>query len=168
MRNAVLRAVCRFAATAAAAVVFYGYSWMPAHANHVLKTVQTRTKTAMETPGDRAIFAARDNIALLQTLREPRQLAIDYHLLYAANEHILGRNDDAIEHYTAALAADHRPEIYFDRGLTYLEEGKLDEATSDIALAARFNPWYVGLVDSGMQSRVNEMNKTVPYNPPPR
>ena len=96
------------------------------------------------------------------------QLSVDYHLLYAVNDRILGRNDDAIEHYTAALAADHRPEIYFDRGITYLEEGKLDPATADIALAARFNPQYLENVDAGMRERVAAVNKAVPYNPPPR
>ena len=156
------------AATAAAAFAFYGYSWMPEHANHVLKVVQTRTQTALETPGDRAIFAARDNIAFLQTVANACQLSVDYHLLYAVNDRILGRNDDAIEQYTAALAADHRPEIYFDRGITYLEEGKLDPATADLALAARFNPNYLDNVDAGMQARVAAVNKAVPYNPPPR
>ena len=167
MRNLALRAVCRLAATAAAALVFYGYSWMPSHANHVLKTVQTRTQTALETTGDRAIFAARDNIALLQTVAEPRQLAIDYHLLYAVNDRILGRHDDAVAHYNAALEADRRPEIYYERGLTLLEQGKLDAATADIALAARFNPMYFDDVDKGMQDRITAVNKSVPYNPPP-
>lgn len=167
MRNPIARAVCRLAATAAAAFAFYRYSWMPAHANHVLKFVQTRTQTALETGGDRAIFAARDNIGFLQTITNACQLSVDYHLLYAVNERILGNNDDAIEHYTAALAADHRPEIYLDRGTTYLEEGKLDPATADIALAARFNPAYLQNVDAGMQARVADVNKG-PYNPPPR
>ena len=168
MRNPFARAVCRLAATAAAAFAFYRYSWMPEHANHVMKFVQTRTGTALDTGGDRAIFAARDNIAFLQTVTKACQLSVDYHLLYAVNERILGRNDDAIEHYTAALAADHRPEIYLDRGITYLEEGKLDPATADIALAVRFNPRYIENVDAGMQERVAAVNKTVPYNPPPR
>jgi len=168
MRNSFARAVCRLAATAAAAFAFYHYSWMPAHANHVLKSVQTRTQNALETPGDRAIFAARDNIAYLQTITNACRLSVDYHLLYAVNDRILGRNDDAIEHYTAALAADHRPEIYLDRGITYLEEGKLDPATADIALAARFNPQYLENIDAGMQARVAAVNKAVPYNPPPR
>ena len=167
MRNPIARAVCRLAATAAAAFAFYRYSWMPEHANHVLKFVQTRTQTALTTGGDRAIFAARDNIALLQTITNACRLSVDYHLLYAVNERILGNNDEAIEHYTAALAADHRPEIYLDRGTTYLEEGKLDPATADIALAARFNPAYLENVDAGMQARVAAVNKA-PYNPPPR
>jgi len=168
MRNPVARAVCRLAATAAAAFAFYRYSWMPEHANHVLKFVQTRTQTALEMGGDRAIFAARDNIAFLQTISSAGQLSVDYQLIYAVNARILGRNDDAIEHYTAALAADHRPEIYLERGITYLEEGKLDPATADIALAARFNPQYLDDVDAGMQARVAAVNKAVPYNPPPR
>jgi tetratricopeptide (TPR) repeat protein len=167
MRNPIARAVLRLAATGAAAFVFYQYSWMPEHANHVLKTVQTRTQSALETAGDRAIFTARDNIAFLQTVTNACRLSVDYHLLYAANDRILSRNDDAIEHYTAALAADHRPEIYLDRGVTYLEEGKLDPATADIALAVRFNPVYLDSIDPGMQSRVKAVNEAVPYNPPP-
>jgi tetratricopeptide (TPR) repeat protein len=168
MRNPIVRALSRLIASAAAVAAFYQYSWMPAHANHLLKTLQTRTQNAMTMGGDRAIFAARDNIALLQTITNACQLSIDYHLIYAANERILGRNDEAIEHYTAALDSDHRPEIYFDRGMTYLDERKLEPATADLAVAARFNPWYLESVDFGMQSRVKAVLQTVPYNPPPR
>jgi len=168
MRNSFARAACRLAATVAAAAAFYQYSWMPEHANHLLKTVETRTDTAAGTGGDRAIFAARDNIALLQTITNACALSVDYHLIYAANARILGRNDEAVAHYTEALTIDHRPEIYFDRGMTYLEEGKLDAATADIALATRFNSGFLESIDAGMQARVAAVNKAVPYNPPPR
>jgi tetratricopeptide (TPR) repeat protein len=167
MRNPFARAVCRLAASGLAAFAFYRYAWMPEHANHLLKSIQTRTQTALDTPGDRAIFAARDNIAMLQTITNACQLSIDYHLIYAVNDRILGRYDEAIEHYTAALQADHRPEIYFDRGSTYLEQGKLDPATADIALAARFNPVYLDNLGAAMLARVAAVNKAVPYNPPP-
>jgi tetratricopeptide (TPR) repeat protein len=168
MRSPIARLICRIAATLAAAFAFYRYSWTPEHADKVLKSVQTRTETAMNTPGDRAIFAARDNIATLQTITDACRLSIAYHLVYAVNARILGRNDEAIAHYTEALTIDHRPEIYFDRGTTYLEEGKLDPATADIALAVRFNPVFLDNIDTGMQARVAAMNKAVPYNPPPR
>jgi tetratricopeptide (TPR) repeat protein len=168
MRNPFARALCRLAATLAAAAAFYQYSWMPEHADHVLKSLQTRTQTALDTPGDRGIFAARDNIALLQTITNACPLSIDYHLIYAANDRILGRNDEAIEQYTAALTADHRPEIYFNRGITYLEERKLEPATADIALATRFNPGFLDNLDAQMRERVAAVNKAVPYNPPPR
>jgi hypothetical protein len=52
--------------------------------------------------------------------------------------------------------------------LTYLEEGKLEPATADIALAIRFNPGFLESIDAGMQARVAAVNKAVPYNPPPR
>ncbi len=168
MRNPFARAVCRLAAAVAAAAAFYQYSWMPAHANHLLKTVEARTQTAADTGGDRAIFAARDNIALLQTITNSCALSVDYHLIYAVNDRILGLNDEAIAQYTAALQSDHRPEIYFERGITYLEERKLDAATADIALAVRFNPGFFDSIDAQMQARVAAVNKAVPYNPPPR
>jgi tetratricopeptide (TPR) repeat protein len=115
--------------------------------------------------GDRATFAARDNIERLQSVAGTCQLSVDYHLLFAANARMLGRSDEAIEHYTAALAADHRPEIYFDRGITYLEEGKLDAATPDIALAVRFNPQFLYEIDAGMQQRILAVNKR-DFQPP--
>ena len=109
MTNPFARAVCRLAAIAASAAAFYQYSWMPEHADHVLKTLQTRTQTALDSSGDRAIFAARDNIELLQTIPNAGRLSVDYHLIYAVNARILGRKDEAIEHYNAALTIDHRP-----------------------------------------------------------
>jgi tetratricopeptide (TPR) repeat protein len=167
MRNPIARAVCRLAATAVAAFAFYRYVWMPEHADHLLKSLQVSTQAALDIGGDRAVFTARDNIARLQTITNACRLSVDYHLLYAVNDRIVGVNDEAIEHYTAALAADHRPEIYFERGMVYLEEGKLDPATTDIALAVRFNPAYLDNIDQGMQARVAAVNKAVPYNPPP-
>lgn len=168
MRNPLARAACRLVATAAAAAASYRYAWLPEHADHVLKSMTGRTQAALQMSGDRAVFVARDNIDRLQPIASTCQLSVAYHLVYAANARILGRNDDAIEHYNAALAADHRPEIYFDRGMTYLEEGKLDAATADLALATRFNPNYLAAVDLAMRERIAEFNKSVPYNPAPR
>ncbi len=168
MRNALSRALCRLAAVASAAFAVYYYAWMPEHADHILKSLTLRTQAALQVDGDRAVFVARDNLARLQTIEGAGKLSVDYHLISAVNDRILGRDDEAIEHYTAALAADHRPEIYFDRGTTYLKEGNIDAATADIALAVRFNPVFLDDVDAGMQERVAALNKAVPYNPPPR
>jgi tetratricopeptide (TPR) repeat protein len=168
MRNALARALCRLAAVAAAALAVYDYAWMPEHADHILKSLTLRTQAALQMEGDRAVFMARDNLARLQPVERAGKLSVDYHLICAVNDRIIGRNDEAIEQYTAALAADHRPEIYFDRGVTYLKEGNLDAATADIALAVRFNSEYLNDVDAGMQERVAALNKAVPYNPPPR
>jgi len=168
MRNALPRTICRLAAIAAAALAAYRYAWLPEHADHVVKSVTLRTQAALQMNGDRAKIIARENFDLLQPVANVCRLSVDFHLVSAVNARILGLNDEAIEHYTAALQADHRPEIYFDRGVTYLEEGKLDAATPDIALAARFDSTYLEQVDAGMQARVAALNKAVPYNPPPR
>jgi tetratricopeptide (TPR) repeat protein len=168
MRNALARALCRLAAIAAATFAVYYYAWMPEHADHILKSLTVRTQAALQMESDRAALVARDNLARLQTIEGACQLSVDYHLISAVNDRILGRDDEAIEHYTAALAADHRPEIYFDRGTTYLKEGNLDAATADIALAVRFNPVFLDDVDAGMHERIAALNKAVPYNPPPR
>lgn len=168
MRNALARMLCRLTAVAAAAFAVYYAAWMPEHADHVLKSLTIRTQAAMQMEGDRAVFIARENLDRLQPIERACRLSVDYHLISAVNERILGRNGEAIEHYTAALAADHRPEIYFDRGVTYLKEGNLDAATADIALAVRFNPVFLEDVDAGMQERVTARNRAVPYNPPPR
>ena len=168
MRNPLLRTLCRLAAAAAAVLAAYRYAWLPEHADHVVKSITSRTQAALRMNSDRVMVVARDNIERLQPIAGTCQLSVDYHLVYAVNARILGRNDEAIEHYTAALAADHRPEIYFDRGVTYLETGKLDAATADIALAVRFNPQLLTEVDAGMQERVTAANKAGLDNPPPR
>jgi tetratricopeptide (TPR) repeat protein len=167
MRNPLARAVCRLAAAAAAALAAYRFAWLPEHADHVVKSVTVRSQAALRMTDDRAAFVARDNLDRLQPFAGTCQLSVSYQLVYAVNARILHRNDEAIEHYTAALAADHRPEIYFDRGTTYLEEGKLDAAAADIALAVRFNPVYLDDIDVGMQERVAAINKAVPHDPPP-
>lgn len=166
MRNPLLRALCRLAAATAAVLAAYRFAWLPEHADHVVKSVTSRTQAALRMNSDRVMVVARDNIERLQPIAGTCQLSVDYHLVYAVNARILGRNNEAIEHYTAALAADHRPEIYFDRGVTYLEVGKLDAATADIALAVRFNPVYLDDIDVGMQERVAAINKAIPHDPP--
>jgi tetratricopeptide (TPR) repeat protein len=167
MRNPVLRTICRLAATAAAALAIYRFAWLPEHADHVVKSATMRSQEALQMTADRAKVAARENLELLQPVASVCRLSVDYHLVYAVNARILERNDEAIEHYTAALAADRRPEIYFNRGVTYLEEGKLDAATPDIALAVRFNPQFFYDVDAGMQERVTALNKADFRSPPP-
>ena len=167
MRNPLLRALCRLAAAAAAVLAAYRYAWLPEDADHVVKAVTSRTQAALQMNGDRVMRIARDNIDRLQPISGICRMSVEYHLVYAVNARILGRNNEAIEHYTAALAADHRPEIYFDRGMTYLEAGKVDAATADIALAVRFNPQFLTDADAGMQERVAAANKSIPHDPPP-
>ena len=169
MRNPIVRAVCRLAATAAAAFAFYRYSWMPEHANHVLKTVQTRTQTALETPGDRANFAARDNIAFLQTdhQRLPALRRLPPHLRRQRPHPRPQRRRDRALHRRAGGRPSSRNLFRPRRHLSRRGEAR--------CRPRRTSPWpRVSIrcistsVDAGMQERVAAVNKAVPYNPPPR
>src|ERR1700760_1397515 len=102
MRNPLARALCRLAAVAAAAVAVYYAAWMPEHADHVLKSLTVRTQAAMQMDGDRAVIIARETRPRPQPIEGTCRLSVDYHLIAAVNDRILGRNGEAIEHYTAA------------------------------------------------------------------
>lgn len=168
MHNAAGRTAVRAAAVIAAALALRQYVYLPLHANHVYKIVTLRTEAALQSNETRADRLALQNLADLEPLAASSRTSVDFHLIYAANARILRRNQEAIEHYTAAIAANPRPEIYFERGITYLEEKQLEPATEDLALACRFDPAYLTGVDETMQQRINARNKAVPYNAPPR
>jgi tetratricopeptide (TPR) repeat protein len=152
----ILRIACRVAVTVVAAAALYRYSFEPIYANRALKDIELRTRGALVAAmsEDRAVMTARDNLERLARFEPRCLLAVEYHMLWAANDRILHRTDDALAHYTLALAMEHRPEIYFERGLTYLEKGDVDEATADVARAARFNPNYIPEVTGQLQQRV--------------
>ena len=156
MVKSMLRAACRVVITIIAAAALYRYSFEPIHANRALKDVELRTRGALDgaMSDDRAVMTARDNLERLGRFEPRCLLAVEYHMLWAANDRILHRTDDALTHYTLALAMEHRPEIYFERGLTYLEKGDVDRATADVTLAARFNPNYVNEVNGELARRV--------------
>jgi len=159
MIESTLRTACRVVVIIIAAAALYRYSFEPIYANRALKDVELRTRRALDgaMSDDRAVMNARDNLERLGRFEPPCVLAVEYHMLWAANDRILHRTDDALTHYTLALAMEHRPEIYFERGLTYLEKGDVDRATADVARAARFNPNYVSEVNGELQRRVAAM-----------
>jgi len=159
MIESTLRVAGRVVVTIIAAPALYRYSFEPIYANRALKDVELRTRSALDgaMSDDRAVMNARDNLERLGRFEPRCVLAVEYHMLWAANDRILHRTDDALTHYTLALAMEHRPEIYFERGLTYLEKGDVDRATADVARAARFNPNYVSEVNGELQRRVAAM-----------
>jgi tetratricopeptide (TPR) repeat protein len=156
MIKSTLRVACRAVLAVIAAAALYRYSFEPIYANRALKDTELRTRAALDgaMSDDRAVMTARDNLERLGRFEPRCLLAVEYHMLWAANDRILHRSDDALAHYTLALAMEHRPEIYFERGLTYLEKGDVDAATEDVARAARFNANYISEVNGELQRRV--------------
>jgi tetratricopeptide (TPR) repeat protein len=156
MTNSIVRIACRVVVLVIAAAALYRYSVTPIYANRELKQIELRTRGALDgaMSDEHSVMTARDNLEILGRFEPRCLLAVEYHMLWAANDRILHRTDDALEHYTLALAMEHRPEIYFERGLTYLEKGDIDGATADVARAARFNPNYIPEINGELQQRV--------------
>jgi len=144
----------RVIAIALACLALYRLTWLPYHANHVLFEIDQRTAAAQSGGAYRAVPAARDNLARLQTVAAVARTDIVYHLLYAANARLLQRWNDALLHYDAALAIDHRPEIYFERGMMMVERGNVDAALPDLVKAVRFRPTYLEELEGNLAERV--------------
>lgn len=151
--RAVIRWTVRAAAVVVAALALYRYAWLPYRANHVLFDVERRTALA-ETQPYTGLTIARDNLVRLESVASGCRTDVNYHMLYAANDRLLRRWDDAERHYNLALTIDHRPEIYFWRGMTKLGRGDVDAAVADLVIAARFNESTTDELEGHLRDRV--------------
>lgn len=155
MRSSLLRSAVRVITVAAAAVAIYYYAVLPWRADHVLRTVEERTADTESLDGVRAAITARNNIDMLNAIAPACRTNASFYMLYAFNLRVLHDLDGAIEQYTNALKyADHRPEIYFARGTTWLEKKDVDQATNDLIRAVRFNPYMIGELSGELHDRV--------------
>jgi len=151
-----MRLTTRALTIAVAAVALYRFAWLPWHANLVLAEVESRSRAALASgyPVRTAVFARR-NLAELQEVAPATRDDANYYMLYAANAAFLNELDLAAQTYTSALEnADHRPEIYYERGLIYMRQGKVEAAVADLTHAARFNPMVVYDLTGDLQARV--------------
>lgn len=154
MHNPGVRWTIRIAALALAVLALHRDVIEPWEANRILWAVQQRSKMAFQSGPDRAARIARFNIDELRPIERTCSTNVDYYLLLAANARIMGDSALAISEYTAALSADHRPEIYFNRGMTYLESGNAEAAMPDFVRAVRFNPNYLDSLDGELRQRI--------------
>lgn len=141
--NSLLRVVCRVIVLAVAALALYRYVWLPYQANRVLFVVEGQLQEAIRYEASdtaRMAVLARDNLARLQSVERACRTNVEWELLYAENARLLRRFDEAFAHYEAALHIDHRPEIYFHRGLARLQTGDVQAAYNDLVLAVKFRP----------------------------
>ncbi len=152
--HAAVRWTIRLLAIGLACLAFYRLTWLPYHANHVLFELDQRSEAAQNGDAFRAAPIARDNLTRLQTVADVAGTNLVYHMLFAENARVLHRWDDALLHYDAALTIEHRPEIYFQRGLTLVERGDVDAEIPDLATAARFRPRLLEDLEGELLERV--------------
>jgi tetratricopeptide (TPR) repeat protein len=146
--------LARAAAVVVAAFAIDHFCIRPYRGAAVEVDVQQRSAAAEKADHQRAIILVRDNLRDLDRVAADRRLAPSWYMVYAGNLSLIERWRDADEVYTRALAIDHRPEIYFSRGLVRLRLGKLDAAIADMATAARFNPFLLDQIDGELRARV--------------
>ena len=144
----------RAAAVVAACLALDWLFILPFRGNLVLRGVTQRSTVAQSADPQRSVILARANIDALTRAARGHELDPAWYMLYGANCEILGRWPEAADAYSRALRIDDRPEIYVNRGLVYLHLGRTDAAVSDMATAARFNPFVLEQLNGDFRKRV--------------
>lgn len=101
-------------------------------------------ETQRDTP-DRA-ERARELAAVCRRCLDRFPNDYEYAMLLAANEHWLGRRDEAEASYQRALQLNERPEAYAQLALLALERGDVATARRHLMTASVFNLSYSELV----------------------
>lgn len=152
--HSALRHLIRIASIALAVLGIYWICWMPAKANRLLLLIDDDTARIEPLPDDERAAGARDHISRLEEVEPVCRRNIDYLLILAANERMAGEPERAIETYTKALSVDHRPEIYYWRGMTKLQIGRAEEAIRDFTITVSFNPRAIRRIPYTLRDRV--------------
>lgn len=131
----------------AAAIALHRFCWMPVECNLEIARVEQMTARAVyRSRPSIAIVRARQNLEVLNRISERCAANVNVPMLQAANYGILGRHEDAIAAYEAALLVDRRPEIYLNLGLLELELGQREKALGHLATAVRFDRTMLGAI----------------------
>lgn len=115
--------------------------YLPNHCNEVISSATARTMIAEESgTSDAASLRARRNLEFLLPNRVACRSSVDFFLLQARNEQLLGRNSQAIASYRKALSLSERPQIHSSIGEIYIQSGDTARAVDSYLTAARYHP----------------------------
>ncbi|HEV8433472.1 MAG TPA: O-antigen ligase family protein [Thermoanaerobaculia bacterium] len=130
-------------AIAASAWIALRFAYDPFVAEGKKLQLETRTEGVLAM-GDpfRSAQVARENLATIGRYLPKRPGDVDYLMLRAANDRVLGNYDDARDSYLQALRYDRRPELYAELGLTELRMGRRQEALDALFQAVLFSRVY--------------------------
>jgi len=104
-----------------------------------------------------AATLARENLRRARILEERCPASLHAFLLEAANEQILGGDEDAIRTLRRSLTVARRPEIYFALGTLLVRVGRIDEAVEEYATGGDFNRSMIETIDAAeLRRRVRE------------
>jgi len=139
-----MKMLARVLSVAVAAVVcgaaIVKFAYQPFACSREMTRLTQLTDAVEDTANDyERTMRARRNLERLSALRAECPTDVRVHMLTGANLEILGRPEDALASYQAALAADQRPEIYAAIGEIQIQLGRPEDAIASYVRAARFN-----------------------------
>jgi O-antigen ligase len=127
--------------------------------------LQARTEQAMNS-GDTYRIApiARANLATIADCLRRREGDVDFLMMRAANDRLLGNHEDARASYQEALRYDRRPELYYELGCTDLQLGRRDEALDTLYQAVLFSRTYLESLSPDVVDALNaRLGREAPY-----
>jgi tetratricopeptide (TPR) repeat protein len=157
-----MRMAARAAAILVAAIVcgwlLVRWAYAPLACNIALSRLTQRTDLAMKTTADYVrLTRLRQNLEDLRRLEGRCALDVRLYMLKAANDEVLGRDEDAVYAYRQALQIDRRPEIYSSLGFAFIRLGRFEEAAQNYAVAARFTNEITNIPSEEVERRVVEI-----------
>lgn len=137
-------ALIAIAAIAGAVWIALRFAYDPLVSEAKKLQVQARTEEAMNLGEPfRSAPVARDNLSTIAQYLAKRPGDVDYLMMRAANQRVLGDFEDARATYQEALRYDRRPELYYELGSTDLRLGRRDEGVDALFQAALFSRTYL-------------------------
>jgi tetratricopeptide (TPR) repeat protein len=152
------------------AVASYWLCYRPYRCNRISRAVGEQTLAAWEAaerlaPNWQIIIDTRRRLEVLRPCLGRCTGNVQMHMVAAANLRLLKRYEEAAGHYRKALRYDHRPEIYFNLGLTEIDAGRREEGIRNLVLAGRTGAYWNLIADESVR---NEVTRRLFYEPPPR
>ena len=146
----------RIVAIAIAILLVNQLVFSAAACNRALRAVELRMRPVMNggVPRHETVRIARANIHMLDSVASGCPRDFELYLLRGLNKRVVRQYDGAIADLTAALRIADRPEIYFNRGLIYLETGNPAQAVADLRIAVEFSPKLIYRVDGELRNQI--------------
>jgi tetratricopeptide (TPR) repeat protein len=98
---------------------------------------------------------ARANLVTLADCLQRRPGDVDFLMMRAANDRLLGNYADARSTYQEALRYDRRPELYYELGSVELQLGHRDEALETLYQAVLFSRTYLASLSPDVVEALN-------------
>ena len=168
-----LRAVKLLSSAAVGILAVTGLYWLclrPYLCNRVTDASRRQTLAAWEVAerlpeSSRTVAQARLRLARMEVCIDACSASAELYVVAAANLRLLKQYERAADYYRAALRYGHRPDIYYNLGITELAAGDRERAIEHLVLAGRTGSYWNLIENETVRS---EVTRRLFYEPAPR